>query len=221
MSIIISGWPAVGKTTIAGELAKEFGLVMYNGGDILKMLAKEKGYSTTADTAKSDWWDTPEAKKFMDERKRDPTFDKKVDEKLKEILKTENAVITSYTLPWLVTGSVIDGGGDDDTYNKESKNESKVLTKDTKKTKIIKIWLKGSPQNRAKRMGNRDGISIQEAEKIVRMRDEENVKIYKNLYNFTFGQDLSVFDYALNTDLLSLDALIEITKLIIRRQIDR
>lgn len=187
-SIVISGWPAVGKTTIAGELAKEFGLTMYNGGDILKMLAREKGYST--DTTKSDWWDTAEAKSFMQERKRDLTFDKRVDKKLEEILKRESAVITSYTLPWLIN----DGS-------------------------ITKFWLKGSTRSRAKRMANRDGITVEEAEKIVNLRDNENIKIYKNLYNFTFGEDLSVFDYALNTDLLSLDALVEIAKLIVRRQV--
>lgn len=189
-SIVISGWPAVGKTTIATELGKEFGLSHYNGGDILKMLAAEKGYST--DTSKSDWWDTPEAKKFMAERKRDPTFDKKVDRRLEQILKTEGAVITSYTLPWLV---------DDD--------------------RIIKFWLKGSPRNRAKRMANRDSISIKEAERIVTMRDEENKKIYRKLYGFNFGDDLSVFDYALNTDRLGLDSLIEVAKLIVRRHAGR
>jgi cytidylate kinase len=187
-SIVISGWPAVGKTTIAGELAKEFGLTPYNGGDILKMLAKEKGYSVA--TSKSDWWDTPEAKKFMAERKRDPSFDKRVDKKLGQILKEENAVITSYTLPWLVS----DG-------------------------RIIKFWLKGSDLNRAKRMANRDNISVKEAERIVKFRDSQNIRIYKNLYGFTFGQDLSVFDYSLNTDRLSLDALVEIAKLIVRRQV--
>ena len=189
-SIVISGWPAVGKTTIAGELAKEFGLSHYNGGDILKMLAAERGYSTA--TSKSDWWDTPEAKKFMEERKRDPTFDKKVDGKLSEILKNENAVITSYTLPWLVSDE-----------------------------RVIKFWLKGSSHNRAARMANRDKIPIEQAEKIVDMRDGENKKIYHDLYGFVFGDDLSVFDYALNTDRLSLDALVEISKLIVRHLASR
>ncbi|MEM2140337.1 cytidylate kinase family protein [Nitrososphaera sp.] len=189
-SVVISGWPAVGKTTMASELAKEFRLVTYNGGDILKMLAHEKGYSSA--TSREDWWDTPEAKKFMAERKRDPSFDKQVDKRLEQILKKENAVITSYTLPWLV------------------KDES-----------IIKFWLKGSPKNRASRMANRDGITVKEAEKIVSLRDAENVKIYRNLYGFSFGEDLSVFDYALNTDRLSLDALIEVSKLIVRRQVGR
>jgi cytidylate kinase len=187
-SVVISGWPAVGKTTIAGELAKEFRLVTYNGGDILKMLAYEKGYSNA--TSRGDWWDTQEAKMFMEERKRDPTFDKKVDERLAEILKKEGAVITSYTLPWLVQDE-----------------------------RVIKFWLKGSPKNRAARMANRDGIAVEEAEKIVSLRDAENVKIYKSLYGLDFGEDLSVFDYALNTDRLGLDALIEVSKLIVRRQV--
>lgn len=181
-SIVISGWPAVGKTTMASELAKEYGLTTYNGGDILKMLASEKGYSTRRD----DWWDTKEAKEFMAERKRNPSFDKEVDRKLVEILKKENAVITSYTIPWLV------------------------------KDGPIKFWLKGSPENRAQRMANRDSIPIADARKIIQLRDEENTKIYSKLYNFTFGEDLTVFDYVLNTDQLGLASLIDISKRIVR-----
>lgn len=184
-SIVISGWPAVGKTTIACEIAEEFGLVMYNGGDILKLLAKEKGYSTDRD----DWWDTTEAKKFMKERKSDPSFDKKVDDMLIEIVEKGNAVITSYTLPWLVREN----------------------------TTIIKFWLRGSSENRAKRMANRDDISFAEAREIVKLRDDENRMIYYKLYDFQFGEDLTIFDYVLNTDKLSLGSLIEISKLIVRR----
>jgi CMP/dCMP kinase len=188
-SIVISGQPAVGKTTIACKLAEEFEIVMYNGGDILKMFAKEdKGYSVKRD----DWWDTTEAKKFMKERKSDPSFDKKVDKKLIEIVKKGGAVITSYTLPWLVL-------------------EESVI--------IIKFWLRGSPENRAKRMANRDGISFAEAKRITKLRDEENKRIYYRLYGFRFGEDLTVFDYVLNTDTLSLDSLVEISKLIVRRHI--
>ncbi len=185
-SIVISGWPAVGKTTIASRLAEEFSLVMYNGGDILKMLAAEKGYIT----ARDDWWDTDEAKKFMQERKSDPSFDKNVDKKLGEIVRKGGAVITSYTLPWLV------------------KEES-----------VIKLWLRGSSDNRAKRMANRDNISFAEAKKIIALRDDENKKIYYKLYGFRFGEDLTVFDYVLNTDRLPLASLIEISKLIVRRHI--
>ena len=187
-SVVISGWPAVGKTTIANKIGEEFNLNMYNGGDILKLLASESGYSTERD----DWWDTAEAKKFMAQRKTDPSFDKRVDKKLGEIVKKGGAVITSYTLPWLVTDN-----------------------------SIIKLWLRGSQENRAKRMANRDSISFSEAKKIVKQRDEENSRIYFKLYKFRFGEDLTVFDYLLNTDKLPLDSLIEVSKLIIRRQTGR
>jgi cytidylate kinase len=188
-SIVISGWPAVGKTTIACKLAEEFDIVMYNGGDILKMLAEEdKGYSVKRD----DWWDTIEAKKFMKERKSDPSFDKKVDDKLIQIVKKGGAVITSYTLPWLVV-------------------DESIIT--------IKFWLRGSPENRAKRMANRDSISFAEAKRIIKLRDKENKRIYYRLYGFRFGEDLTVFDYVLNTDRLSLDSLVEISKLIVRQHI--
>jgi cytidylate kinase len=183
-SIVISGWPAVGKTTIAGKLAEEFDLNLYNGGDILKMLAAEKGYSTSRD----DWWDTAEAKRFMRERRSDPSFDKKVDKKLTEIVRKGGVVITSYTLAWLV-----------------------------KEDSVVKLWLKGSPYNRAKRMSNRDNIGFAEAKQIIALRDRENKKIYYKLYGFLFGEDLTVFDYVLNTDKLSLDSLIEISKLIVMR----
>jgi cytidylate kinase len=125
----------------------------------------------------------------MCERKSDPSFDKKVDKKLTEIVRKGGVVITSYTLPWLV-----------------------------KEDSVVKLWLKGSPDNRARRMANRDDIGFAEAKQIIALRDGENKKIYYKLYGFLFGEDLTVFDYMLNTDKLSLDSLIEISKLIVMRQ---
>ena len=97
LSIVISGSAAVGKTTLAEELAKEFNFTVYNGGDILKNIARERGYHVT----EKDWWDTPEAIKFMEERKNDTSFDVAVDKMLLKIAGRGKAVITSYTLPWL------------------------------------------------------------------------------------------------------------------------
>jgi cytidylate kinase len=96
-SIVISGPAAVGKTTLAEGLAKAFDYSVYNGGDILKNIAKEKGYRVTG----KDWWDTAEAIRFMEERKKDNSFDIKVDKMLVEIAHKGEVVITSYTLPWL------------------------------------------------------------------------------------------------------------------------
>ena len=136
-------------------------------------------------TAGKDWWDGEEAKKFMAERQINPFFDKEVDRKLMEIAETGNAVITSYTLPWLTEHP-------------------------------IKFWLRGSQNNRAKRIALRDNINLLDAKKIVQLRDDDNKKIYRNLYDINFGDDLTVFDLSLNTDLLSLKSLIEISKNMIR-----
>ena len=101
-SIIVSGPPAIGKTTIAKGLAKEFGLLCVSGGDVLKELAKEEGFETSGD----DWWDKPQGMKFLNQRQENSEFDKKVDEKLKELFLKGNVVITSYTLPWLINGGI-------------------------------------------------------------------------------------------------------------------
>lgn len=101
-SVIISGPPAVGKTTVAKGLGKEFDLKFLGGGDILKELAKDEGFESGGD----DWWDTTEGMEFLKKRSENPEFDKKVDDKLKEIFLKGGVVITSYTLPWLVDDGI-------------------------------------------------------------------------------------------------------------------
>jgi cytidylate kinase len=181
MSIVISGWPAVGKTTIAQNLAKDFNLKLWNGGDILKMMAYERGYSSSLN---HDWWDTEEAAKFMKERNDNPNFDREVDNRLIELVKEGNVVITSYTLPWISDAT-------------------------------INFWLQGSVDSRSKRMSMRDKIDINTAKKIVQRRDVENKLIYQKLYQFEFGEKLDVFDFVMNTDILSLESLIVISKNIV------
>ena len=185
MSIVISGWPAVGKTTIAENLAKDFNLKLWNGGDILKMMAYERGYSSSLN---HDWWDTEEAARFMNERNNNPNFDREVDDRLIELVKEGNVVITSYTLPWISDAT-------------------------------INFWLQGSVDNRSKRMSMRDKIDINIAKKIVQRRDVENKLIYQKLYHFEFGEKLDVFDFAMNTDILSLESLIIISKNIVENVI--
>jgi len=181
-SIIISGPPAVGKTTIAKGIAEEFGLTHLSGGDILKELAEEEGFKTGGD----DWWDTQEGMNFLNQRQENSEFDKKVDDKLKKHFLDGNVVITSYTLPWLVEGGV-------------------------------KIWLEGSKENSAQRMTTRDNMSKDNALEIVQKRYQENKKIYKVLYGFEFGEDLSVFDKVIETDGLNASQVLDIAKIVVRK----
>ena len=177
----MSGPPAIGKTTVAKGLAKEFNLNYLSGGDILKELANEEGFSSSGD----DWWDTEDGMKFLNQRKENPEFDKKVDKKLIELFEKGDVVITSYTLPWL-----IDNG--------------------------IKLWLDGTVKNSAKRMQTRDNLDEFSALEVVNKRFNENKLIYKNLYNFEFGDDLSVFDKIIQTDEKNADQVLEIAKSTVR-----
>ena len=180
-SIVVSGPPAIGKTTVAKGLAKEFNLNHLSGGDILKELASEEGFSSSGD----DWWDTDDGMKFLNQRKENPEFDKKVDQKLIELFEKGDIVITSYTLPWL-----IDDG--------------------------IKLWLDGTVENSAKRMQSRDNMDEFSALEVVNKRFNENKLIYKNLYNFEFGDDLSVFDKIIQTDDKNAEQVLEIATSTVR-----
>lgn len=167
-SVVVSGMPASGKSTVARGLAERYGLRYLCGGDILKEMAVSRGYRPSGE----DWWDTAEGMRFIEERKKSDRFDREVDERLIRLIEEGGVVVTSYTAPWLTD-------------------------------KGVKIWLKASVESRAERMVSRDNIPLQEALKIVQRRDEENRDLYRKIYGFTVGEDLSVFNLVLDTDGIS------------------
>jgi cytidylate kinase len=81
----------------------------------------------------------------------------------------------------------------------------------------FKIWLEASPPVRAKRIVKRDGISVQQAVKVMREKDEKTRSIYKNLYGFDLGLDLSPFNLILATDELDPEEVFQAVSLVTDR----
>ncbi len=96
--VCISGMAGTGKSTLAKQLAQKYELKYYSGGDALKALAAEKGYNSSV----NGWWESPEGLSFLAERKKNPDFDKVVDDKLLEYASQGNVLLDSWTMPWLV-----------------------------------------------------------------------------------------------------------------------
>ena len=139
-SIVISGPPAVGKTTVAKGLAQEFELKYLSGGDVLKEMASEHGFDSKGD----DWWDTEDGMKFLNQREENSEFDKKLDEKLIALFNQGGMVITSYTLPWLIKDGIriwLEGSHESSTKRMQtrdsmsSKMHMKLLKNDLTKIK--------------------------------------------------------------------------------------
>ncbi|MDA4125207.1 MAG: cytidylate kinase family protein [Thaumarchaeota archaeon] len=164
-AIIISGMPAVGKTTVSKMVAADLGVPTVGGGDVLKEMAVEEGYTPGGE----DWWDKGEGMKFLEERKRSSDFDREVDARLLQKAKKGDVVITSYPLPWLSKGG-------------------------------LKVWLSGSVRSRAARMAKRDQISLSKCMKVLSVRDFENYKLYRKIYQIEFGKDLKPFDLVVDTE---------------------
>ncbi|BBE41724.1 AAA family ATPase [Conexivisphaera calida] len=102
-SVVIAGMPASGKTTVARMVASRLNLNYVAGGDILREIARERGYRPEGDG----WWDSDEGRRFLMERKGNPEFDREVDRRLKELILSGGYVATSYSMPWLLGPEVL------------------------------------------------------------------------------------------------------------------
>ena len=96
--LCISGLAGTGKSTLSKKIAQKYNLKCYSGGDALKELAKEQGYKVSNEG----WWESPEGLKFLEERVKDPKFDRAVDNKLLEYAQQGNVLLDSWTMPWLL-----------------------------------------------------------------------------------------------------------------------
>ncbi len=132
------------------------------------------------DISTQGWWESPVGLKFLQERLNDPKFDRAVDDKLLEFAKQGNVLLDSWTMPWLLKA-----GG-------------------------FKIWLEASFEKRAARVAERDSLTYEEAVLVLGEKEGRTKAIYKALYGFSLGEDLSPFDFVLDTDNLGADEVYEV-----------
>lgn len=79
----------------------------------------------------------------------------------------------------------------------------------------FKVWLEASPDVRVKRLAKRDSISVRKAHEVMKEKDEKTRSIYKNLYGFTLGEDLSPFSFILDTNELNADEVFRALSIVI------
>ena len=96
--ICVCGLAGSGKSTLGTRIARKYGLKFFSGGNALKALAVDEGYGDV----ERGWWESSDGMRFLRERLKDSKFDKAIDRKLLEFARKENAVLDSWTMPWLL-----------------------------------------------------------------------------------------------------------------------
>jgi cytidylate kinase len=81
--------------------------------------------------------------------------------------------------------------------------------------KGFKIWLEAYPEERAKRIAERDSISVKEALRASRRKEENTKTIYKQLYGFSLGEDFSPFHLILDTNNLKSEEVFQVICMVI------
>jgi len=81
----------------------------------------------------------------------------------------------------------------------------------------FKIWLEASPEVRVKRIAKRDGISPKKALKALKEKDKKTKIIYKNLYGFDLGEDLSPFHLILDVNELNAEEVFRVISMTLER----
>ena len=74
----------------------------------------------------------------------------------------------------------------------------------------FKIWLMASLEKRAARVAVRDNITVEEAFKVLKAKEDRTKAIYKKLYGFSLDEDFAPFDLVLDTDNLNAQDVFEV-----------
>ncbi|HOX35311.1 MAG TPA: AAA family ATPase [Methanoregulaceae archaeon] len=168
MRITVSGLPGSGTTSLSRYLAERHGMTMISAGEVFRQLAKEHNL---------------ELAEFGRLAERDPSFDKMIDLRQKEIAaERDNIIVEGRLSGWMVENA------------------------------DLKVWLFAPIACRLLRIVSRDHVAdMATAEKITLERERCEAGRYRLYYDIDIG-DLSIYHLILNSehwDVAGLGAIVD------------
>ncbi|NTW92644.1 MAG: AAA family ATPase [Methanoregulaceae archaeon] len=177
MRITVSGLPGSGTTSLAKHLAELLNSDLISAGEVFRQMAAEQGMDVA---------------EFGRLAEKDPSYDRVIDERQKEIaLEHQEIIVEGRLSAWFVPQA------------------------------DLKIWLYAPVECRVLRIQSRDTIGDPDtASRLTSEREKSEAIRYKTYYGIDIA-DLSPYHLILNSSLLGVEELGEIvtgaTKIIARR----
>jgi cytidylate kinase len=163
--IAIAGPHGTGKSTYARALAEALGLRYVSAGGIFRELAKKNHLSLEA---------------FGQRAANDPTIDRMIDDRTKEVAREGRVVIEAQLAAWMA-----------------------------RELADLKMLLTAPDSVRFKRIAERDGITIEEAQRQTEARELIQKRRYMRYYDIDVS-DLSIYDLKIDTSLHPIEKTKEI-----------
>jgi len=166
MRITVSGLPGSGTTSLSRYLAEHHGFDMISAGEVFRQLAKEHNMELAA---------------FGRLAEEDPSYDKMIDARQKEIAQTQNNIIVEGRLSgWMVPQA------------------------------DLKIWLHAPIGCRIKRIATRDAVTDERtAEALTLEREACEAGRYRSYYDIDIN-DLRIYHLVLDSERWNIEGLGEI-----------
>jgi cytidylate kinase len=79
----------------------------------------------------------------------------------------------------------------------------------------FKVWLEASENERARRVAQRDDLSLEDAVRFIREKEEKTKAIYKKLYGFNLGEDFTPFNLIIDVENLDKDEVYQALRMVI------
>ena len=168
--IIIFGFSGAGKSTLADRLGKRLRLRVVHPSSILRELLQKKTVQIQKSRAGKGFWESAAGVRLFKDR-------------LKE-KRPMDMVSDRILLRELAKGEIV---MDSWTMPWLSRHG-------------FKIYLRTSSEARAHRVAKRSRLTLAQAKRIVRMKDEQTRKLNVRLYGFDIKKDIGVFDLIVDTD---------------------